>query len=77
MTFPVDRAVWDIFMDQCMCTMPRLTKDDEELRRILKNPHVRKIQKNLDTVPAQNNNSPYRGMHLVPEWCDDNWILSL
>ena len=37
MTFPVNQQVWGIFMSQCMWAVLHLNKDDEELRRILKN----------------------------------------
>ena len=55
-----------------------LSKDDEELRRILKSPQVRRIQTVIETVQAPLHNFTYRdsqvfGMHLVLEWCDDNW----
>ena len=36
-TFPVNQAVWGIFMNRCMWAVLHFSKDDEELRRILKN----------------------------------------
>ena len=44
MTFPVNPAVWSIFMNHCMWAVLHLSKDDEELR---------KIQTIIETVRAQ------------------------
>ena len=65
-------------MNQCIWAVLDISKDDEELRRFFKHHQVRKIETNIQTVRAQLNNLTYRdpevfGMHLVPEWCDNNW----
>ena len=65
-------------MKKCTGARPQLSKDDEELRRILNNHQVRKTQIMIETVQAQLNNLTYRdsqvfGMHVVLERCDGNW----
>ena len=60
MTFPVNQAVWCIFLNQCMWAVLHLSKDDEELRRILKIHEVREIQTIIETVQAQLKHSTCR-----------------
>ena len=72
MTFPVNQAVWSIFMNQSMWAVPHFSEDDEKSRLILKYLQVHKIQTIIETVQAQLNNLTYRdsqkfGMHLEHE----------
>ena len=55
-TFPVNQAVWGIFMNQCMSAVLHHSKDDEELRCILKIIMYAKVQTSIETVQAHLDN---------------------
>ena len=66
-----------IFMNQCIWALLHLSKDEKELRRILKNYSVRKIMANIETLQAQLNKLTFRdsqifGTHLVFDCRDNN-----
>ena len=75
------RSQWNkqfgIFMNECIWAVLHLSKDEKELRRILKNHSVRQIMANIETLQAQPNKLTFRdsqvfGTHLVLDCRDNN-----
>ena len=76
--FPVNHAVWSIFMNSCMWAVLQFNRDGGEFRHVLKNPVVCKVMTIIDnTVQAQMMNLIFRDsgirMHFVHEWLDGRW----
>ena len=78
-TFPVNQAVCGIFIFNCMVAVLHLSRDGEQLRRVLKNLKVCKVQTIIETVQAQLMNLTFRdsqvcGLNLIPESVHSGWI---